>query len=244
MSTADSQSSEGSLAIFQRGTQLLAEANTIQKAKELKDLALTAAEWARRKEMGEEAIRYCRSYALDAERKLGQFLKEADKNVGLKGSVVTPTGRVPLKDTAPTLADFGLSKNESAEAQILAEAPEEDFEKLKAGEIPKSKLLNKIRRTKRQAKPKRKRKPKPELPYEPTPDEQATLDTFEKDLSKLSEFIENTRVANILIKLDSIEKRRWLNMLQPVWNCCTRLSLGAAKLMSDDQQGSNGDPKE
>ena len=42
---------------------MLAEADTIQKAKELKSLALTAAEWAKRKNMGAEAIEYCRSYA-------------------------------------------------------------------------------------------------------------------------------------------------------------------------------------
>ena len=33
--------------------------------------ALTAAEWAKRKNMCEEAIQHCRSYALEAERKMG-----------------------------------------------------------------------------------------------------------------------------------------------------------------------------
>ncbi len=37
------------LAIFSRGAQMLAEATTVQQTKELKDLGITAAEWARRK---------------------------------------------------------------------------------------------------------------------------------------------------------------------------------------------------
>ena len=37
---------ENSLVIFTRAAHMLAEANTIQKAKELKNLAMTAADWA------------------------------------------------------------------------------------------------------------------------------------------------------------------------------------------------------
>jgi ATP/maltotriose-dependent transcriptional regulator MalT len=61
---------------------MLAEADTIQKAKELKNLALTAADWAKRKGMGEEAIQYARSYALEAERKLGKMLKQTERADG------------------------------------------------------------------------------------------------------------------------------------------------------------------
>jgi len=44
---------------------------------------------------------------------LGEFLKVAPKNVGMKGSVVTSSGREGLKDTTPTFADAGLTKKES-----------------------------------------------------------------------------------------------------------------------------------
>ena len=104
-----------------------APANTIQKAKELKSLALTAAEWAKRKNMGEEAIQHCRSYALEAERKMGQMLKETERAKGVRldgkqkgkigGNVVLP----PIEQ--PTLLTLGLSKRESSEAQMLAELP-------------------------------------------------------------------------------------------------------------------------
>src|SRR5947209_6167759 len=59
--------SSNSLVVFERAAQMLVEANTIQKGKELKNLALTAADWARRKKMGKAAILHCYTYALEAE---------------------------------------------------------------------------------------------------------------------------------------------------------------------------------
>jgi hypothetical protein len=119
--------SETSLAIFSRGSQLLAEANTIQKAKDLKDLALTAADWARRKGMGEEAVQYARSYALDAERKMGQMLIEAPKAKGTQGQLRgdVPKGarvggdksELPTKPQPPTLHALGLTKREAPKAK-------------------------------------------------------------------------------------------------------------------------------
>jgi phage N-6-adenine-methyltransferase len=127
--------SETSLTIFSRGSQLLAEANTIQKAKDLKDLALTAADWARRKGMGEEAVQYARSYALDAERKMGQMLIETPKARPAIGSKVIGDKRVPMKDSRPTLHDIGLTKRDSSQAQKLARLPEEKFQEVKAGSL-------------------------------------------------------------------------------------------------------------
>jgi len=130
--------SETSLAIFSRGSQLLAEANTIQKAKDLKDLALTAADWARRKGMGEEAVQYARSYALDAERKMGQMLIDAPKAKGTRERIErTEHGgykvKPPSNDAPPTLRDIGLTKRDSSQAQKLARLPEEKFQEVKSG---------------------------------------------------------------------------------------------------------------
>ena len=70
---------ENSLTIFERGNQLLAEANTVQKAKELKDLALTAADWAKHKGLGEEAVKLAMSYAMDASRRMGELLQATER---------------------------------------------------------------------------------------------------------------------------------------------------------------------
>jgi len=103
-----------SVAIFCRASKMLVEADTLQKAKELKSLALTAADWARRKGMGEEAIQHCRSYAMEAERKMGEMLI-----AGKESGEVAKKGR-PENVTAGDifqLAELGLTKNESARAR-------------------------------------------------------------------------------------------------------------------------------
>ena len=95
---------ENSLIIFSKGSQMLMEATTIQKAKELKDLALTAKDWAKRKNLGNEAIQYCRSYALEAERKMGEMLKDTERAKGdLKRGPVVPLSN--HGEQPPTLAD-------------------------------------------------------------------------------------------------------------------------------------------
>jgi N6-adenosine-specific RNA methylase IME4 len=121
--------SETSLAIMSRASQMLAEATTVQRAKELKDLALTAQDWARRKGMGERAIRHCRTYALLAQRKIGELLLDTEraKGVRMAGRTIGGHALIPPKDDAPTLAELGLTKRESAEAQRLAAIPEPEF---------------------------------------------------------------------------------------------------------------------
>jgi len=67
--------------------------------------------------MGGEAIQYARSYALEAERKMGELLKKTERQ--------KPGGYKRLHDVtvSPTLAEIGVSKRESAQAQELAEIP-------------------------------------------------------------------------------------------------------------------------
>lgn len=129
---AEKLNKTNSLVIFTQASRMLAEANTIQKTKELKDLALTAADWAKRKGMGEEAIQYARSYALEAERKMGQLLAETERAVGTdKGGRQYADSNQPLPSNAPpTLAELGLTKRDSAEAQKLADLPQETFDAL------------------------------------------------------------------------------------------------------------------
>jgi hypothetical protein len=117
-----------SLVIFTRAAEMLAEAVTIQKAKELKSLALTAADWARRKNLGKEAEQHCRRYALEAERKLGQLLLQT---VRAKGGQPHQKSYKSTGDTTspvePTLADLGISKRESSKAQAMARLSEKEF---------------------------------------------------------------------------------------------------------------------
>lgn len=134
-----------SLAIFTKAAQMLVEANTIQKAKDLKDLALTAADFAKRKGMGEEAVNYARSYAFEAERKMGEMLIETERAPGKRTDLVTTGDQVEK----PTLKDLGLTKKESSKAQKLAAIPVETFEKVVSGEKSRTAALNEIRQEER-----------------------------------------------------------------------------------------------
>ncbi len=137
-----------SLALMSGAEKLLARATTVQKAKELKDLALTAQDWARRQKKGEEIIDHCRRYSLLAERRMGELLKR-DHDQLSKGARGNPGGRgAPIvrspDDTAqaPTLAALGVSKRESSEAQKLADLDPEKFDEVLDGK----KTLNQLTR--------------------------------------------------------------------------------------------------
>ena len=106
-----------SVVIFTKAALMLAEADTIQKAKELKSLALTAADWAKRHKMGEAAIQHCRSYALEAERKMGEMLM-ATKDKRAKGAATPGVGKrgvhgEPHCEDEPTLANGENSQKKS-----------------------------------------------------------------------------------------------------------------------------------
>jgi len=64
--------------------------------------------------MGEEAIRYARSYALDAERRLGGLLLQTERAKGAAG--VDPITVTYSDHNAPTLADLGLAKRDEGKA--------------------------------------------------------------------------------------------------------------------------------
>ena len=131
---------ENSLVIFTKASQMLAEADTIQKTKELKDLALTAADWAKRKGMGDEAIRYANSYALAAERKMGELIAE-----GQEAGIVATKGRPDKYTQVVYLKELGLSLKDSSNAQQLAELPEEIFEEVREGKKTRAKAKKEIR---------------------------------------------------------------------------------------------------
>ena len=138
---------ENSLVIFSKAALMLAEADTIQKAHELKDLALTAAEWAKRKGMGEEAIIHCRSYALEAERKMGEMLLATERDPGGRPLTENP---LPGVRGFSTLAEMGLTYKESAEAQRLASVSAVTFEQVKAGKITRKEVNREIKKGKRE----------------------------------------------------------------------------------------------
>jgi len=122
---------ETSIVLMTKAALMLSEANTVQKAKELKDLALTAKDWATRKGLGDQAIQHARFYALEAERRMGELLTATERP---EGGRPRKTGNGPGPVSEPTLAELGLTKNESSRAQMLAGVSRETFDEVKAGD--------------------------------------------------------------------------------------------------------------
>jgi hypothetical protein len=73
-------------------------------------------------------VRARRDPKLRAERKAGELLKKAEKAKGARGSGSNQHEVRSHDDTAPTLAEIGISKAQSAKWQQLADIPEADFE--------------------------------------------------------------------------------------------------------------------
>lgn len=131
-------------------SRILAEVSTAREAKDLKDTAAAAKYFARKKGLGQESIQYAHSIMIDAERKMGEILKATQRNLGAKGSIVTGNTRLPVTDETPTLADLGISKRESAEAQALASLPQKTFDAIKAGEKTRKQVKREIKEQKRE----------------------------------------------------------------------------------------------
>jgi N6-adenosine-specific RNA methylase IME4 len=130
----------------------LAKAQTIQAVKQIADLATAAKVYARQQKLGQESIGFANAVKVEALRRLGEILKQTERNKGGAGRLgggTSGTQKVPLLDAPPTLADEGLTKKESALAQKLASLPVEQFEQVKEGTASVAKALREVERARR-----------------------------------------------------------------------------------------------
>jgi site-specific DNA-methyltransferase (adenine-specific) len=112
------------VAKVDRARQLLAQASNAREAKLVSDLARAAEVLAQRMKLGEEAVAYATAVKVDALTLLGDFLKATPKNGGAKGNPGGRGARLVRSHNgtaqAPTLAEVGIGKRESSDAQALA----------------------------------------------------------------------------------------------------------------------------
>ena len=94
---------------------MLAEVRDAGDAHRLMAKASAAEHYARKAQLGEDAITYAHAIKIDAEVLLGKFLKETEKNTGAKGvgPIAVPDG---YRNETPTLEELGVTKKLSAEA--------------------------------------------------------------------------------------------------------------------------------
>jgi hypothetical protein len=106
-------------------------------------MAHAAEVYGRRQQFAEEAIQHATAIKVDALALMGEFLRSAEKNKGtagqLKGKDSSGASRVEApEETAPTLAESGITWKESSNAQTLAAIKEDEpevFQEVRAGKV-------------------------------------------------------------------------------------------------------------
>ena len=132
-----------------RARTALAEAKTIGETKKIMDMAHAAQIYARRQQLGEEAMAYALAIKIEALRKLGEMLAVGED----RAKVGQPKKSIVLdRDyTLPTLKDIGISKNLSVMAQQLAAMPDAQFEQVREGVQTVSEAMKTVRAAKTKA---------------------------------------------------------------------------------------------
>lgn len=131
-----------------RASEMLVEAKSMQEVKKIMDVAGAAKIYARRQQLGEEAVQHARSIELEAMRRLGELLAETPKNKGANGfkpKQATGTTWEPVADTTPTLTDLGVNKKISSLSQQLARMPKKEFEQVRDGVVGIAEALRQVK---------------------------------------------------------------------------------------------------
>lgn len=124
----------------------LAEAHQVDEVKDIRDKSEAMAAYARQAK-DKEMLVWVTEIKVRAERRAGQLLAEMPKNQGTKGQLAGGNTIVPPENYVKTLADLGISKNESSRWQKLAGVSDEKFEhavaaaKEVAGEVTTAAML-------------------------------------------------------------------------------------------------------
>lgn len=176
------------VATLNQARTALAEAKTIQETKKVHDAAAAAEIFARRQKLGEEASDLAQSIKVEALRKLGEMLAASPKAKGVRtvGGGTGAGGAVlePPASGAPTLAELGLTKKESAVAQKLAALPEADFQHVREGTVTVAKAIAAVDATKSAVK-KQERTPQPSANDQDGPSLDELIDELQKENESL-----------------------------------------------------------
>ena len=144
------------LVRYEAARLALAEAHRVDEVKDIRDKAEAMAAYARQAK-DSDLIQYATEIKVRAERRCGELLARTER---------APAGRPAANtseratDSPPTLADMGLTRDESSRYQQLAAMPVEHFEtavataKATAGEVTTAFMLREAGKNKPQLRPK------------------------------------------------------------------------------------------
>jgi hypothetical protein len=124
---------------------MLVEAKSMQEVKKIMDVAGAAKIYAKRQQLGEEAVQHARSIELEAMRRLGELLAETPKNKGINGTKLIGSKQEPVRDLTPTLSDLGVDKKISSLSQQLARMPKKDFDQVRDGVVGIAEALRQVK---------------------------------------------------------------------------------------------------
>lgn len=132
------------LVRYEAARTALAEAHRVDEVKDIRDKAEAMAAYARQAK-DTDLIKHATEIKVRAERRCGELLRNAEKNTGARGA--GPVAVERYDHDRPTLAQMGLTKDESSRYQRLADMPAEHFEtavetaKATAGEVTTAHML-------------------------------------------------------------------------------------------------------
>lgn len=112
------------LVKYEAARQALAEAHRIDEVKDIRDKAEAMAAYARQAN-DTAMVEWATEIKVRAERRCGELLKDTERNTGARG---IGTSAVESCDRTPTLAQMGITKDQSSRYQKLADMPAEHFE--------------------------------------------------------------------------------------------------------------------
>lgn len=146
------------LAQLDPARQMLAKARSASDAKKVADLAKASEVLFRRQQYADEIIAHATAIRVEAFALMGEFLQEAPKNGGTRGQLQGP-GVIggyqwlpPIN--SPTLAEIGITKRESVQAQALAELKDKQpelYEKVRSGKVAVSKAVGAVKKAEKEA---------------------------------------------------------------------------------------------
>ncbi len=121
-------SSNGSLLQISQAERMLAEATTLDGIKQVADFAERMRQFAKAAELGLDAQNHAAKLRIEAQRKGGQMI-QAGQERGEIASQNSGNRKVLHDDTPKTLADVGISRQESSRWQHIASIPEDTYDK-------------------------------------------------------------------------------------------------------------------
>jgi hypothetical protein len=119
---------------LERARDALAKATAIHQVKGILDVAAAGEIYARRRQLGEEALAYAHTVKIEALARLGELLRDRKSERSDGGRPRKTSADEVLVSPKPTLADLGITRKTAATAQQLAALPSETRSAIAAGE--------------------------------------------------------------------------------------------------------------